>query len=156
MKPTSASMAVFTEIWTRLLAAAAALALSACGTAPLTPTESRGPVLHAAGDGALIVRMLSNNDGTNLYLKQWGAMRVARIEPAGTPVEYTVQPTLDAAARSAVYVASLPPGNYRLQQVHHTQREVQRIPGGGGPHHRPGHFGAGTNDTRQHQRFAGD
>lgn len=92
--------------------AAAALALAACASGPTAQTRSAA--LEAPGDGALVLRLLPNNDGTNLYLKQWGSLRLARVDAGGTRTEFLVPPTLDAAARSATYVASLPPGQYRF------------------------------------------
>ena len=108
-------MPAFFTVLARLLALAVVLSLVSCASTPTA--QPRGPALEAAGDGALILRLLPNSDGTNLYLKQWGALRVARVEAGGTTVDYTLQPVMDAAARSALYVASLPPGQYRLAQV---------------------------------------
>lgn len=65
----------------------------------------------------MIIRLLPNNDGTNLYFKQWGTLKVARVAAGGERTEYTLSPQMDAAARSAVFVGSLPPGNYRFASV---------------------------------------
>lgn len=96
-----------------------AAALAACETTVHSPAATGAAAtatapVASAGQGAIVMRLLPNNDGTDPYLKAWGKVRLQR---EGDAAPYSIAPLLDAASRSAVFAGALPPGRYRFMQL---------------------------------------
>ena len=102
----------------RLLAAAATSALlGGCATVlPPAGLHVEGPL--APQEGAVIVRIVPNAPSAGPYFKNWAGLTVFRVDTDGTGGKFFVVPaSLDASSRSALFVASLPPGRYRFTRV---------------------------------------
>ena len=101
----------------RRLSLVAALALlGACATTPPSGLHADAPL--AAQDGAFLLRVVANAPSAGPYFKNWAGMSIVAVNPDGSDGHaYVVPASLDGASRSALFVASLPPGRYRLKTL---------------------------------------
>ena len=99
-----------------LTAAAVTLLLAGCVTTPPAGLHVEAPL--AAQEGAFLVRVVPNAPSAGIYFKNWAGLFIVAVNPDGSDgATYQVPASLDASSRSALFVASMPPGRYRLGRL---------------------------------------
>ena len=99
-----------------LAAAAGSLLLAGCVTTPPAGLHVEAPL--AAQEGAFLVRVVPNAPSAGPYFKNWAGLFIVSVNQDGSDgATYQVPASLDASSRSALFVASMPPGRYRLSKL---------------------------------------
>jgi len=103
--------------------AVVSLFVTACVSGPRTAPPPHVEARLKAGEGAFLVRVVANAPTAGPYFKNWADLIVVGVQPDGSNgSQYTVPASLDASSRSALFVASLPPGQYRLAKLSSASR----------------------------------
>jgi hypothetical protein len=95
---------------------ASSLLLTGCVATPPSGLHVEAPL--TGEEGAFLVRVVPNAPTAGRYFKNWADLLVVSVKPDGSDgTPYKIPASLDASSRSALFVASMPPGRYRLAEL---------------------------------------